>query len=286
LATLGPVPIPIPPIFPPSEPPPAPPPGPPPPPPGPTQDPDGFPDVGNALFVDRGKGPPASVWGSVDCAARERVTRDRRHGNPFRRLSVLDGDDFYGERCELGRNNHLEGPTALYRDGERLVTYVSLKLSKRFPMRGDVYQVVTQMKQTQPSASGGGRPALALQAYGGRWVLVDEGEEIWSAPARRARWTRFSFDIFYSDSPADGTIRVAVDLNGDGDAHDEYERSSRLELATLKTEGPDDGRDDGVPEGGAIPSHLRVGIYHDESYDCHGRVCSLAVDDVGIFEPR
>ena len=293
----GQLPIPIP-IGPPPEPPVAPPPPDnPPPPPGPTSDPDGFPDVGKARFVDLGSGSTSALWGSVDCASRDRVTVVNRGGDPsaradgksqgpdrFRRLRVLDGDDFYGERCELGLNDHFKSPTALYHEGERLITYISLKLSKKFPIRRDQWQVVMQMKQTQPADNGGGIPALALHVYDGRWRLVDQQSELWSAPATTNRWTRLSFDVTYSDSPTEGAIRVAADLNGDGDAHDTDERSRRIEIATLKTEGA--GTDgDGIVQGTAIPSHLRAGIYHEPGYRCSRYRCSIGVDNVGVYEP-
>ena len=38
---------------------------------------------------------------------------------------MLDGDDFSGERCELGENDWRDGPTAFYREGEHRMTYVS-----------------------------------------------------------------------------------------------------------------------------------------------------------------
>ncbi len=68
LAGLGPIPIPIP-IVPPSDPPVAPPPpSDPPPPPGPSPDPDGFPDVGDARFVDYGDAARSKpCWGANDC---------------------------------------------------------------------------------------------------------------------------------------------------------------------------------------------------------------------------
>jgi len=293
----GQIPIPIPIVPSPDSPTAPPPPENPPPPPGPSSDPDGFPDVGDARFIDTASGSVNALWGSRDCASRDRVTVVNRGGDPsaladgksqgadrFRRLRVLDGDDFYGERCEVGLNDHRSSPTALYREGDRLITYISVKLSKKFPAEGDRWQVVMQMKQSQPSDSGGGRPTLALHVYDGRWHLVDEQSELWSAPATTNRWTRLSFDVTYSGSPTGGAIRVAADLNGDGDAHDEDERSRRIEVATLKTEGA--GTDsDGIVEGAAIPSHLRTGVYHDPGYRCSGYRCSIGIDNVGVYEP-
>ena len=71
----------------------------------------------SALFTDDGSGNAATVWGSVDCADATRVRTaaggDGRWGpgapgravGGFRHLRVVDGDNFFGERCELGLND-------------------------------------------------------------------------------------------------------------------------------------------------------------------------------------
>ena len=269
----------------------------------PPEDPgSGFPKVGAALFVDGGgSASPRTLWGSVDCQRPARVRLARAEGDPttladgqpqdsagFRRLRVVDGDDFSGERCELGLNDHRSSPVALYREGTRRITYLSLKLGKRFPLRRDAWQVVMQMKQSQPADTGGGIPVLALHADSGRWRLQQAGSDfdggVWTAPASPGQWVRFAFDVTYSTDPERGAVQVSVDLNGDGDALDRGERGGRIELQTLKVEGPG-ASDDGLAQGDSIPSHLRVGIYHNPSYRCRGSKCSLGVDNVGVYEP-
>ena len=259
---------------------------------------DGFPDVGEPRFADGGEqGQVEQIWGGIACQRRDRVTAARFGGasdpgpdgapvnSGFRRLRVLDGDDSSGERCELGLNDHFTSPVALYREGERLITYTSLKLSKGFPLDRPSWQVVLQMKQSQPSNRGGGIPVLALHAYDDRWRLVGRNGELWSARASKNLWTRFAFDVNYSPDPRTGWASLSVDLNGDGDALDRREQSERFELATLKVEGPGSS-DDGVAKGAAIPSHLRAGIYHNPVYSCSRYRCSIGVDEVGVYEPK
>lgn len=261
----------------------------------------GFPQVGAAVFLDDG-GPPraADLWGSVDCERPVRA-RDMRSGGDsaagadgrpqedagYRRLRVVDGDNVSGERCELGQNDHRTSPVALYREGMRRITYVSLRLGDRFPIDRKAWQVVLQMKQSQPADAGGGVPVLSMQANRNRWRLLhNEGPgALWSAPATVGRWVRFAFDVTYSTSARTGSLRVSADLNGDGDATDEGERGERVELRTLKVEGPGD-TEDGLAEGDPIPSHLRVGVYHSPVYPCRGGRCQIAVDNVGVYEPR
>jgi hypothetical protein len=265
----------------------------------------GFPDVGKQLFGDFGTyGDLEQRWGAVDCADLTRVAFHGTGGDEHRRadgtgqrgpgywrMTVRDGDDFSGERCELGWNNRT-GPTALYHEGQRRITFLSLRLRPRFPLDQPNWQDVMQMKQAQPADGGGGTPVLELDAYDGRWRLDHTGEaisapddgEIWSAPARHNRWVRFAFNIRYSADPRIGTLRVYADLNGDGDAMDPHERSDRIRLATLKRE--EAGTDaDGEVEGDPLPSHLRVGIYHDPVYGCQTTECAIDVDNVAVYQP-
>ena len=267
----------------------------------------GFPLVGEVRFIDDAADPnPTTLWGRVDCERRRRVRLLPTGGDPhpradgtaqahdgFRRLRVLDGDDVSGERCELGLNNHLESPVALYREGDRLITFLSLRLPARFPLGRDDFQIALQMKQSQPSDAGGGPPVLALEADGGRWLVrhrgatpsgINDDEVLWSAPARKSIWARFALDVLYSADGRQGSFKVAADLNEDGDALDERESSSRFTLQTLKRES--DGDDsDGVVSGASIPSHLRVGIYHSDEYRCRRHKCSIDVDNVGVYSP-
>jgi hypothetical protein len=271
---------------------------------------EGWPRVGTAKFVDVGSGGAASLWGSVDCVTPFRVERRGTGGDPeprpdlrpqgsdgFRRLRVADGDNFYGERCELGWNNWPSSPVALYHEGEHLYTFLSYRLPDRFPLNRSAWQVVMQMKQTEPTDGGGfPTPVLALHAFDHRWRLYHTGlgnrhgadrvdQEVWSAPARTDTWVRFAFDVTYSQDPHVGSVRVYVDKNGDGDALDPGEHSHVMHLQTLARE--QSGTDaDGLTAGVSIPSHLRVGIYHDPKYRCVRNWCSIAIDNVGVYTPR
>jgi hypothetical protein len=257
----------------------------------------GFPRAGAEVFADDGLGGAASVWGSIDCAARDRVStrpgggagpagEGGRPGPPaFRKLRVLDGDDYFGERCELGLNDRFSSPVALYHDGTRRITFVSLKLGPNFPLGQARWQTVLQMKETQPYDYEGPAPMINLHAFDGRWRLIIDGRELWSAPAVSDRWTRFALDIVYSADPRVGTIRMFIDRNGDGDARDRGERSRLIHVATLRREAPGTLAD-GLAAGDPIAAHLRAGIYHDPGYRCRGFRCSIGVDEVSVRQPH
>jgi hypothetical protein len=154
-----------------------------------------------------------------------------------------------------------------------------------------------QMKQTQQSDNGNGTPVLALEADANRWRLMHstsvdasgDAVELWSAPAATGTWTRFAFDVVYSQHTGVGRIKVYADLNGDGDATDPGEQSPLLRTYTLKRESaaetsPDD---DPLAQGESIPSHLRIGPYHNDVIACPAPGgCAAEVDNVQVYAAR
>jgi hypothetical protein len=248
---------------------------------------------------------PVPFWGNIECQTTSRHQQISAGGDPhiqadgtaqanadFRRLTVIDGDDFSGERCELGRNDHRYSPVTFYREGMRRVTFISTRLQSAV-MDVNTWQTIFQMKQAQPSDGGGNQPALAMDSYSGTWALYqsgpgpDGGHEIWEAPANAGVWTRFALDIVYSTDPSVGSVTVYADLNGDGDFSDAGETSAKIQTATLKTEidGPN-GSSDGYSPGDSLPSHLRAGIYHNPTINCPPPTgCPAEIDNVQVVAP-
>jgi hypothetical protein len=240
---------------------------------------------------------PLPFWGRIDCAEQSRyayveeggdnhlsVTGEPLNG-AYRQLTVFDGDNVFGERCELGENS-TSGPTAFYREGDHLLTYYSERLPSNFPLSTDSWQTVMQMKQAQPSHDNGGGVALEMEARQNHWEVVANWNTIWQFPAQTGVWTRFVWDVYYSKDPSKGWVQVSADLNGDGDFNDPGERSPVIHTATLATEIPGYQSEDGIAAGEAIPSHLRIGIYHDPSIPCPAPTgCSIDVDNVAILQP-
>jgi hypothetical protein len=241
---------------------------------------------------------PLSFWGAIECESSSRYSYESSGGDPhltaagdaqpdsaYRHLTVLDGDDNWGERCELGKNDHRSGPTAFYGEGQHRVTYFSERLPSNFPIAVRQWQTVMQMKQAQPSHDDGSGVALEMEVHGGQWVVANDWNTIQTFPAKAGAWTRFAFDVFYSQDPGKGWIQVSADLNGDGDFSDPGERGSVTHAATLQTEVPGSfNAADGLAAGAPIPSHLRMGVYHDPSIPCPAPSgCSIDVDNVQVI---
>jgi len=270
-------------------------------------------DTGSAKNIEELK----KKWGMPECIDETRVKMHNEggdsHSDPFGKeivnhgyyniimhngenVSEYDNDDV--ERCELGINEWRstkkydwldQSAFVLYREGDHKVTFFSMRLDENFPLdtKRTQWQSVMQMKQTQPS-NNDGTPMLSLHVEDNQWKLFKSGsagksgytKEIWSAPAKKEKWVRFAFDVVYSSDPQKGSIKVYVDLNGDGDANDNGEQSKVIKMSTLKYEI--EGKHDYFKAGESIPSHLRVGPYHDSSIDCGGKGCLLGFDNLQI----
>ena len=243
---------------------------------------------------------PEQLWGDSSCVSDSRVQRLPVGGDTharalgkaptedfYRQLTVLDGDDFYGERCELGINEHRygdgggDGTFAIYNEGDHEVTFMSVKIPDSLPLMTPHWQTIAQMKQTQPSAAGGGEPILELQLRDGQFYLDSPFGPYWTTDAHPGVWTRIALDVNYSQDPSRGTVTMYIDSNGDGDATDPGEQSPVTKAQTLKTEVAGGEAGDGIAPGEPIPSHLRMGVYHDPEIACPGG-CSIDLDNVEV----
>jgi hypothetical protein len=249
--------------------------------------------------------PEAGLWGHIECESSTRYSYQGTDGDPrsmatgapqpdtaYRRETVLDGDDFWGERCELGRNQwqngenrgaRTSGTFALYGEGQHKITFFSQRYpSSSFTGTG-AWQAVYQNKQTEPyGGDGGNGVALDLQVHHNRLYLEQWWQVQWTTPAPlTGTWIRYALDVVYSADPAVGSVKLYVDANGDGDWLDSGEQSPTVSGATLARETVGGY---GIPVGGSIPSHARIGLYHDVSIPCGAPTgCVVETDNVQVL---
>jgi hypothetical protein len=214
---------------------------------------------------------PIPLWGDIDAVSPTRhqwFSSGGPAGGPFRRMTARDGDLYHGdsERAELGDSDYLfedgESDTFyLYRAGMRRVTSYWMRLPSSFPMNSNEWQVVMQMKQTDPATNADGTPVIALQAIQGQWILkqstspgpASDTRVLWRTPATVGVWTHIVVDATYSTDPTAGRFAMSI-----GRASSPVLRTFNLKYE-VSPPGPQ------LSAGDPIPSHLRLGIYHDTS---------------------
>lgn len=183
---------------------------------------------------------PLPLWGSLDAEDRSRHERLSEFGTNFRRLHVHDGDDYYGERCELGRNA-LSDTFAVYREGDTLTTSFDLRLDPDYALDSSFWADVMQMKQIASESEGETSTGVAMELspMGGRLALRTFWTERAWFPLTPGEWTPIKIEAHYSIDPVMGYADVWV-----GDESGTYTGP------TLARAGDR-----------SIPSHLRLGIY-------------------------
>jgi Polysaccharide lyase len=214
---------------------------------------------------------PVPLWGDIDAVSPTRhqwFASGGPTGGPFRRMTALDGDLYHGnsERAELGDSDYLfeDGKSDtfyLYMAGMRRVTSYWMRLPSSFPMNSDEWQVVMQMKQSDPATNADGTPVIALQAIQGQWILkqstssgpASDTRILWRTPAKVGVWTQITVDATYSTDPAAGQFAITI-----GGASSPVFRTYNLKYE-VNPPGPQ------LQAGDPIPSHLRLGIYHEPS---------------------
>jgi hypothetical protein len=259
-----------------------------------------------------------NLWGVQEGCLPGRIGNPQTGGDPgamatgdpqgnasYRTMTVFDGDDIFGERCELAYNTWHQplarpsnpyGTFYDYTDGTRRATYLSYRFPDNFRFNTSAWQNIFQMKQAGPENTDTNTPVIHFYAgsNGSSLTLVmtpqkGSDTEVWSsAPLQHNIWTRIAVDAFYSPNPWLGWIKVYVDANGDGDFADPGEQSPLVHGQTLLrqvTSGCSSSPCLNV--GDPIPDHLRVGIYHDSAISCPlaSLGCSDQIDNVQVLGP-
>jgi hypothetical protein len=230
---------------------------------------------------------PENLWGDIQCQVDSRYEHHATggpDGGPWRQLTVLDGDDFFGERCELGRNTRRYGRSSatdhrgtfnLFRNGTRRIIDWYFKLMPGFPVTKQ-NSTIFQLKHTCPCDSITPNPEVQLMPKLPKLYLRVRSNDTntsrfdrWSTRVQTGVWYHATFDITFHTTEAVGRVQLTIDdVDGVADARS----SPTLSLSTIN-------RDDGRPS----PDHLRMGHYRNTTID---GTSSVGLADVRVRRHR
>jgi hypothetical protein len=195
-------------------------------------------------------------WANYSCQDASRVaqvTSPVAQGNKAYEITLRDGDDSYGERCELGQGNPTRTGFPIFQEGQERWVSFQVYLPDDYPIDTRDWNVIFQEKQLGSM----GTPALSMEVQNGRFILMNADSngvsggtvQKWSGPAVRNQWVKFTVHTKFSPDPSVGTVELFGDLDGQGE---------KLLLPEIHTHTMK--RDDA---GVAVPSQARIGMYRN-----------------------
>src|SRR3954470_85640 len=111
-------------------------------------------------------------WANSSCAARSRVKRvssPAAEGSHAYELAIHDGDNSYGERCEIGMGNPGKPGFPLFQSGDERWISFQVYLPDDYPIDTRDWNVFFQIHQQ----GDGGCPPLALHVENGQYKLFN-----------------------------------------------------------------------------------------------------------------
>ena len=194
-------------------------------------------------------------WANYSCESGDRISRvssPKAQGEHAYRIEVRDGDDSYGERCELGQGNPTRDGFPVHQEGqERWISY-QVRLPDEYPVNTPEWNNIFQLK-----GAGNGGPPVNMAVRDGRFLLLNSPEnsstccerELWSGSATRNRWVKFTLHVKFSPDPNVGYVELYGDLDGSG----QKLLMSKKNTYTMKRDA----------SGRTVPSHSRIGLYRN-----------------------
>ncbi|MEA2420914.1 MAG: hypothetical protein QOF55_13 [Thermoleophilaceae bacterium] len=195
-------------------------------------------------------------WASTSCADASRVkqvTSPVAQGKRAYSVSLKDGDYSWGERCEIGMGNPGRPGFPLFHEGDDRWISFQVYLPDDYPIDTHMWDVFFQIHQE----GDGGCPPISLLVRDGQWEMenttrntyVLNTRKIWSAPAQRNHWAKFTLHIKNSPDDSVGFVELYGDLDGNG-VKPLLERTYTHTMTKYAN-------------GQAMTNHARVGIYRD-----------------------
>jgi Polysaccharide lyase len=200
--------------------------------------------------------PLNQEWANYSCQDGTRVKQvasPAAQGNSAYQIEVRDGDNSYGERCELGQGNPTKNGFPLYQEGDERWISFQTYLPDDYPTNLKTWNVIMQLKQLHAF----GTPVVSMEVRDGKFVLMNSDTNgtssgcnwWWEGPAIKNRWVKFSLRVKFSPDANVGFIELYGDLDGTG----VKQLMQRTYMHTMKIDGA----------GQTVPSHSRIGLYRN-----------------------
>jgi Polysaccharide lyase/Ca-dependent carbohydrate-binding module xylan-binding len=230
--------------------------------------------------------PDNNEWVGYSCQDRSRfsqVTSPVAQGSRAYRIEVRDGDDSYGERCELENGNtsssRLHERVLFHRGQEVWVafqTYLPPDFSfaadgvpVSFPNDGGLLMQLKQLGSCGTPALGivSGKAVFAMRNSGGNYCEARGMRSLWTVPMVLGRWVRWLVHVKFDTDPTSGFTATWYDPDGLGlrPIPPRLDLGKRVEgnrIYTHTQKSPTDHPSPACPETDDC-SHARIGIYRD-----------------------
>jgi hypothetical protein len=230
--------------------------------------------------------PDNNEWVDYSCQDRSRFAQvsDRvAQGDRAYRIEVRDGDDSYGERCELENGNtsarrlHYQ---VLFHEGQEawiaFQTYLPLDFSfadagapVSFPNDGGLITQIKQLGSCGTPALGivSSRTVFALRNSAAAHCESGSMRSLWKVPMVMGRWVKWLQHIRFSPDPRVGFIASWYDPDGLGlrpipPTLDLGHRVIGNRIYTHTQKAPTGHPEPACPADD-VCSHARIGIYRD-----------------------
>lgn len=196
----------------------------------------------------------------------------------FYRGNILNADNCYNSRAELGQGNPVKTFTdgtgdRIFREGEDRWISFAHRLAPNYPINNTKWALLHQWKQTATYGGPYGNPILSMNAYNGKYRMWGPGySELneqnpptgqfgsWGVdfamnPSLDS-WHLFTMHVKWSPDPSKGYVELFGNLS---DGKGWRTLITGRNVATMKI------NDEGG-SGEPIPTYARTGIYRNETY--------------------
>jgi hypothetical protein len=202
--------------------------------------------------------PLLQEWANYSCQDASRITRvtlPSAQGRYAYRVNLHDGDNSFGERCEMAMGSPTRDGFPVFSSGEESWIGYQVYIPANFPSEGDKYNEITQFKQVNDLCA----PALSMHVEQDRLLLFHSadnrgscgGRSVWSAPMSYDHWVKLLYHVKWSSDPSVGFVELYGDIDGSGMKL----LMARTSMFTMKMDSSDRTQ----------PVDARLGIYRDSS---------------------